>query len=287
MKIELHGICKKYGKQEALKDVSLNLEEGIYGLLGKNGAGKTTLISILMGLIKADSGRVAADGRDAAALGARFFGNIGYLPQYPKFYKEFTVAEFMEYMCALKGVPPKEGQRRTDSLLSQVNLLDARKKKIGALSGGMRQRLGIAQAMLNSPGLLVLDEPTAGLDPQERIRFRNLISQFAEGRTVLLVTHIVSDVEYIANQVIIMDSGEVIRQGKAEELERSLDGKVWEVSVEEVEAYVGGKDYMVSNVKREGGKTMVRLIGEGCPGGDAHCVGANLDEVFLYCCKER
>ena len=149
MKIELMDIHKTYGKQEVLKGISITMENGVYGLLGKNGAGKTTLINIFLGLLKADSGKVIVDGKNAAGMGSRFYGNIGYLPQYPRFYKEFSVQEFMEYMCALKCVPAKEGKERVRELLEKVNLSGSRKKKVGALSGGMRQRLGIAQAMVN------------------------------------------------------------------------------------------------------------------------------------------
>lgn len=285
MKLELEGICKSYGKQRVLKEVSLSLEEGIYGILGKNGAGKTTLIHILLGLLKADAGRVRVDGRDVQDLGSAFFSQIGYLPQYPQFYKEFSVEDFLKYMCALKGVSKKEEKERIPFLLEQVHLQDAGKKKIGALSGGMRQRLGIAQAMLNDPKLLILDEPTAGLDPKERIRFRNLISRFAAGRIVLLVTHIVSDVEYIANRLLIMDSGEIVLEGAVEELEEALYGKVWEFVTAQEETCLDSCGLLISNVKREGENTRIRLLSEKQPEQNAVSVRASLDEVFLYCCR--
>lgn len=287
MKIELRDIHKTYGKQEVLKGVSVTMENGVYGLLGKNGAGKTTLINIFLGLLKADSGQVIVDGENVAGMGSRFYGEIGYLPQYPRFYKEFSVQEFMEYMCALKGVSGKEGKERVRELLEKVNLFDSRKKKIGALSGGMRQRLGIAQAMVNHPKVLILDEPTAGLDPQERIRFRNLISEFAEGRIVLLVTHIVSDVEYIASQVIIMDQGELIHKGRVEELEKTLAGKVWQIVTEEEKKYLSMDGVLISNIRRDGEKVNIRLIAGEKPDQKAVPVEANLDEVFLYSCKGK
>lgn len=285
MKIELRDIHKTYGKQEVLKGVSVAMENGVYGLLGKNGAGKTTLINIFLGLLKADSGKVIMDERDVAGMGSQFYSNIGYLPQYPRFYREFSVQEFMEYMCVLKGVPGGEGKERIRELLDKVNLSDSRGKKVGALSGGMRQRLGIAQAMFNLPKVLILDEPTAGLDPQERIRFRNLISEFAEGRIVLLVTHIVSDVEYIASQVIIMDQGEIIHKGRIEELERTLEGKVWQVTTREEKRFLGEEGIIISNIRREGKDVHIRMISEEKPDQSAVSVGANLDEVFLCCCK--
>lgn len=285
MKIKLKGIYKKYGKQEVLKSVSMEFDEGVYGLLGKNGAGKTTIIGILLGIIKANSGEIWIDGEDIALHSKEFLNKIGYLPQYPQFYKEMQVRNFLLYMAALKGIPEHESKDKVDRLMEQVNLSDAKKKKIGALSGGMRQRLGIAQAMINEPKLLILDEPTAGLDPQERIRFRNLISKFAKNRTVILVTHIVSDVEYIANQVIVMDEGEIVCKGKIEDLEKSIDGKVWEITREN-NASTDDLDYAkVSNLKRDGEYTSLRIVSDEMPAQDAVEVKAGLEDVFLYYCR--
>ena len=204
MVIEFIGVSKQYGKKFALQDFSATLRPGVYGLLGANGAGKTTLINLLVGVLAANSGNILVDGVDIKNLGQEFLSKIGYLPQYPAFYREFTVKEFLRYMCALKGIPDKTGWLSAQVLLQEVNLPDIERKKVGALSGGMRQRLGIVQAVLGDPDILILDEPTAGLDPQERIRFRNLITRFSKNRTVLLATHIVSDVEFIANEVLLM-----------------------------------------------------------------------------------
>lgn len=284
MKIELNGICKKYGKQEVLKSISIEFEEGVYGLLGKNGAGKTTIIGILLGIIKANSGEVWIDGEDITLHSKDFLNKIGYLPQYPQFYKEMQVRSFLLYMAALKGIPKHETEKKVDSLMQEVNLLDAKNKRIGALSGGMRQRLGIAQAMINDPKLLILDEPTAGLDPQERIRFRNLISKFAKNRTVILVTHIVSDVEYIANQVIVMDEGKIVCKGKIEDLERSIDGKVWEITRANNEKTDDLDFAKVSNLKRDGEYTSLRVVSDQLPAQDAVKAKAGLEDVFLYYC---
>lgn len=285
MKIEVCGVTKTYGKQKALKSVSLELEDGVYGLLGKNGAGKTTLLNIFLGVLKADCGEIILDGKNISKLGKDFIREIGYLPQYPQFYKEFSVLEFMRYMSALKGASDKRSEMRIGQLLEEVNLADSRAKKVGALSGGMRQRLGIAQAMLNNPKILILDEPTAGLDPQERIRFRNLISRFSENRIVLLATHIVSDVEYIANQVIIMNQGAVVCKGKIEELEHSLKGKVWELLLENHDI-ADVENGIITNMKREDSKTRLRILKEKKPGETAVEAEANLEDVFLYSCKE-
>ncbi|MBD5090034.1 MAG: ABC transporter ATP-binding protein [Clostridiales bacterium] len=285
MKIKLIDICKKYGKQEVLKSVSMEFSEGVYGLLGKNGAGKTTLIGILLGIIKANSGEILIDGKPVRSQSKEFLNKIGYLPQYPQFYKEMQVYEFLCYMAALKGLPKKETKNKVEWLIEEVNLTDAKKKKVGALSGGMRQRLGIAQAMLNEPEILILDEPTAGLDPQERIRFRNLISKFAKNRTVILVTHIVSDVEYIANQVIIMDEGDIACQGNIEELENSITGKVWEVTRNKGQDMDDLDFSNVSNLKREGDNTKVRVVSDTLPTKDAIITSVGLEDVFLYYCK--
>lgn len=284
MKIELKGICKKYGKQEVLKSVSIEFDEGVYGLLGKNGAGKTTLIGILLGILKKNSGEIWIDGKKIELHSKEFLNQIGYLPQYPQFYKEMQVRKFLLYIAALKGIPEKESEHKVDTLLEEVNLSSAKKKKVGALSGGMRQRLGIAQAMLNDPKLLILDEPTAGLDPQERIRFRNLISKFANNRTVILVTHIVSDVEYIANQVILMDEGSVVCKGKIEDLEKSIEGKVWKITRENTQSMDDLDFAKVSNLKREREYTSLRVVSDELPAKDATKVDAGLEDVFLYYC---
>ena len=218
MEIRFENISKRYRRKYALREFSAALSSGVYGLLGANGAGKTTLISILVGLVKPDSGRITVEGTDVRELGREFLSKIGYLPQYPEFYRDFTVTDFLAYMCALKGIPAAEGKKRASELLAVVNLSDAGDKKVGALSGGMRQRVGIVQAMLSDPAILILDEPTAGLDPQERIRFRNLITRFSKDRMVLLATHIVSDVEFIANEVILLKEGRLICQDTPHEL---------------------------------------------------------------------
>ncbi len=283
--IELKNLSKKYGNQYALENVSLVLKNGVYGLLGINGAGKTTLINLIMGITKADSGQIYLDGKECSTLGAGFLGKIGYLPQYPQFYKEFEVYEFMDYMCALKGVQKKQSRDRIEYLLTEVNLIDSRHKKIGALSGGMRQRLGIAQAMINFPRILVLDEPTAGLDPQERIRFRNLISRFSEDRIVLLATHIVSDVEFTANKVVILNHGTIVKQGTIQELENSISGKVWEFFCENTTVYEKIRPDRIINMKRDENGIIFRTFSEECPEKGAVLVHANLDDVFLYYCR--
>ncbi len=266
----------------ALKDFTTELTEGVYGLLGANGAGKTTLINIFVGILGSDGGTVLIDGQDAGTLGKDFLSKIGYMPQYPVFYRDFTVMDFLLYMCALKGIPDGQGKKWALELLDIVNLSDAKEKKIGALSGGMRQRVGIVQAMLGDPEILILDEPTAGLDPSERIRFRNLISKFAQGRTVLLATHIVSDVECIAKEIMILKDGSLITQGTTDTLEQNIYGKVWEVTVNGEDAARLGSQYYVSNMKQQGERFLVRIVSDMLPASDAVKVSPNLEDVFLY-----
>ncbi len=282
MKISFQNVSKQYKGRYALKDFTTKLTEGVYGLLGANGAGKTTLINIFMGILGSDGGTILIDGQDAKTLGKDFLSKIGYMPQYPIFYRDFTVMDFLLYMCALKGIPAGKGKKRALELLDIVNLSEAKNKKIGALSGGMRQRVGIVQAMLGDPEILILDEPTAGLDPSERIRFRNLISKFAQGRTVLLATHIVSDVECIAKEIMILKEGSLITQGTTDTLEQNIYGKVWEVTVNGEDAARLGSQYYVSNMKQQGERFLVRIVSDMLPASDAVKVSPNLEDVFLY-----
>lgn len=287
MLVQFEHLSKKYKGKNALRDFSVTLENGVYGLLGTNGAGKTTLINTFMGIIKSDSGSIYIDQKDIRTMGADFLGNIGYLPQYPKFYRDFSVIEFMRYMCVLKDIPKDMGELRIAQLLETVNLTEAANKKVGALSGGMRQRLGIAQAMLSDPGILILDEPTAGLDPRERIRFRNLISKFAENRIVILATHIVSDIEFIANKIILLHEGNMLKFGTPAELCEELQGKIWALQLQKQDVPTELVHHTISNMGREEDGIRLRIISEEKPHPDAVPVLANLEEVFLYHCGEE
>lgn len=287
MNVQFAHLSKKYKGKYALQDFSVTLENGVYGLLGTNGAGKTTLINTFMGIIKSDGGNIYIDQKDIRTMGADFLGNIGYLPQYPKFYRDFTVIEFMRYMCALKDIPKDMGEHRIAELLETVNLTDAVNKKVGTLSGGMRQRLGIAQAMLSNPGILILDEPTAGLDPRERIRFRNLIAKFSENRIVILATHIVSDIEFIANKIILLHGGRLLKFGTPTHLCYELQDKVWALQLQESDVPTELVHHTISNMAREGDGIRLRIISEEKPHPDAVPVTANLEEVFLYHCGEE
>ena len=287
MNLRFEGLSKKYKSKYALKEFSATLENGVYGLLGTNGAGKTTLINLFMGIIKGDGGEIYIDGKNIRQMGADYLSSIGYLPQYPQFYRDFTVLEFMRYMCVLKDIPKAQGEQRIRELLDTVNLTEAASKKVGALSGGMRQRLGIAQAMLNNPGILILDEPTAGLDPRERIRFRNLISKFSEDRIIILATHIVPDIEFIANKIILLHEGSLLKYDTPAALCDELAGKVWALELQETDVPTELVHHTISNMAREGDGIRLRIISEEKPHPMAIAVPANLEEVFLYHCGEE
>lgn len=212
MELVVDGVSKQYKNSIAVDGVSLKLNNGVYGLLGANGAGKTTLMRMICGILKPTSGTISFDGTDVST--EEYRSVLGYLPQDFGYYPEFSGMDFLLYMAALKGIPKSQARRKADELLQLVSLQDAAKKKIKTYSGGMKQRLGIAQALLNDPKLLVLDEPTAGLDPKERVRFRNLIESRGRNSIVLLSTHIVSDIEHIADDVLMMKSGKLIYNGK-------------------------------------------------------------------------
>ncbi len=285
MILKLEGISKSYQDKKALIDFTATLKEGVYGLLGQNGAGKTTLINIIAGILNANEGRILYNGINVKKMGVDFISAIGYLPQFPQFYKNFKALEFLRYICAIKGVPEKVGAERIAKLLEMVNLSDVANKKIGTFSGGMRQRLGIAQAMVNDPGILILDEPTAGLDPKERIRFRNLISKFSKDRIVLLATHIVSDIEYISNEVILLREGILIKQNKPTVLMEEIRHKIWEVQVDAENSQMYLDKYSIGNIVFNEGHYVLRIISAEKPCAAAVPIAPNLEDVFLYHCE--
>lgn len=232
MELVIDHMTKRFKDKTAVDDVSLQLTSGVWGLLGANGAGKTTLMRMIAGILQPTAGEIRYDGVEIGTLGAAWRDVFGYLPQEFGFYPEFTVKNYLDYIAALKGLPKTEAKQRIDTLLETLTLGDVRNKKIVKLSGGMKRRVGIAQALLNEPEVLVLDEPTSGLDPGERVRFRNLLSEFAHDRIVLISTHIVSDVEYIATRNAIMKDGKIISSGTTGELVREMEGRVWTACVD-------------------------------------------------------
>ena len=281
--LQTEQLTKRYQHTAAVQEVTLTLGEGVYGLLGANGAGKTTLMRMLCGILEPTAGTVRYGGADIARLGEEYRALLGYLPQDFGFYLDFTGPEFLRYIAALKGLTRAETARRTGELLAQVGLTDAGKKKLRAYSGGMRQRLGIAQAMLNDPRILILDEPTAGLDPRERVRFRNLIADYAKGRTVLLSTHIVSDVEAIADEILLMKAGRIVERGTVSALAATARGKVWTLRTDAATAARLEGVYTVANLHHTGpeGTVELRLITADPPAG-ATPAEPTLEDVYLW-----
>ena len=287
MKLELDHLTKKFGDFTAVNHINLTMKNGVYGLLGVNGAGKTTLMRMLCTLLKPTSGTIRCDGRDIFKMDSEYRRLLGYLPQEFGFYPQFSVQDYLLYIAALIGIPPAAAKERVKELLFKVGLSKAAHKKMKKLSGGMKRRAGIAQAMLNNPKILILDEPTAGLDPNERIRFRNLISELSEQRLVLLSTHIVSDIEYIANEIWLMKDGELMHKGSADEIINSMPETVWECFVEKNMVSDFIKRYRISNMKTEPDGIILRIISQERPFTNAKCVKASLEDVFLYYFGEK
>lgn len=287
MELQLQHLNKHYGTKYAINDINTTLTPGVYGLLGANGAGKTTLICMICGVLKPTSGKIRLNGKTIEELGEHYYSHLGYMPQNFGFYPDFTAREFMRYMAAVKGLDKKKAKTRTEELLELVNLHDVADKKIKSFSGGMKQRLGIAQAELNTPDILILDEPTAGLDPKERVRFRNLISNFAKEKIVILSTHIVSDVSYIADTILMMKDGTFLLQEPMATVTDCINGKVWELLVDEREAAEYSSRFSVVNLHHEDGKVHLRMIHDTAPATDAMTVPPSLEDLFLYYFQEE
>ena len=280
MELSIDRLTKQYQNKIAVDRISLRLNTGIYGLLGANGAGKTTLMRMVCGILKPTSGTITFDGIDVSE--ERYRSMLGYLPQDFGYYPEFTGEDFLLYMAALKGMRKPQARRKTVELLKLVSLHDVAKKKIKTYSGGMKQRVGIAQALLNNPKILILDEPTAGLDPKERVRFRNLLSEYAGDKIVILSTHIVSDIEAIADEVLLMKKGKVILQGTVPELIHKANGKVWELSVSPQEARQWQTKTTVANLRHEGKEIILRIISDNMPSERAVPCEATLEDLYLF-----
>ena len=282
MKLVFENISKLYGDFPALSGVNLSLDNGVYGLLGPNGAGKTTLMRIMTDLLKPSTGRVLLDGKDIAVLGADFRRRLGYLPQDFGFYPNYTAEQYLLYIARLKGLTKFEAKKQTNDLLEMVGLYEKRGQKMKGLSGGQRQRVGIAQALLGDPDVLVLDEPTAGLDPEERIRFRGIISNLSRQKTVLLSTHIVSDLEAVANEMILLKKGQVLTVQKPHDLLRKLDGMVWTVSVPCENERDFAEKYPCSNIMHDGEISVLRMLSREKPHDEAVSERPNMEDMYLY-----
>ena len=282
MKLSIEGVGKQYrGGVWGLKDFSLDLGPGVVGLLGPNGAGKSTLMRILATIARPTEGRVAWNGTDIAQAPDPLRAVLGYLPQDFGVYPNLSAQEFLHYIAAAKGLPPPEARRRIEDLLRMVNLADARGRMLGSFSGGMRQRVGIAQALLNDPELLIVDEPTAGLDPEERVRFRGLLAELSAERIVILSTHIVSDVEAVATRIVLIHQGRLVCQAAPEELLRTAEGRVWEWVVPSSELAGLRQRLLISGTQRRSDGIRVRAVSDGPPAPEAQAVAPNLEDAYL------
>lgn len=287
MKLELDDLTKEFGGFVAVDHINLTMANGVYGLLGVNGAGKTTLMRMLCTLLKPTGGNIYCNGKDIFEMDGEYRNLLGYLPQDFGFYPEFTVNDYLLYIATIKGVRPAVARERTNELISKVGLAKVANKKLKKLSGGMKRRAGIAQAMLNNPKILILDEPTAGLDPNERIRFRNLISELSEERLVLLSTHIVSDIEYIANEILMMKDGAILNKGTLDEIISAMPEKVWNCPVPQQAVSSMTKEYKISNIYSDNQCVDLRIISAEKPCETAICVRPSLEDVFLYYFGEK
>ncbi len=282
MELSLNKLTRRYGEMVAVDDASIVMERGVYGLLGVNGAGKTTLMRMVTTLIRPSQGSITYDGKDIFELGGTYRRELGYLPQDFGYYPDLSVQDYLMYIAAIKGLREAFAKRRTGELLEQIGMGRHARTKMRKLSGGMLRRVGIAQAMMNDPKVLVLDEPTAGLDPSERVRFRNLIGELSEDRLVLLSTHIVSDIEFVANRIVLMDHGRLTLTGTPEEVVSSIGTGVWDFVVPrgEVNRYL--KRYLVVNMKSGADGVELRVLAENPPMTGARRVRATLEDAFLF-----
>ena len=287
MQLTIDDVSKRYsGGNWALRNFSLQLGPGVLGLLGPNGAGKTTLMSILATITRATEGRVSWNNDDLASRPDALRSTLGYLPQDFGVYPNLNAVEFLEYLAAVKGLDGPASKRRIDELLNLVNLTDVRKRPLGGYSGGMKQRIGIAQALLNDPKLLIVDEPTAGLDPEERVRFRNLLSELSGERIIILSTHIVSDVEATATDIALISQGTLVAHASPESLLQRVEGKVWEWILPSTDLNAARQRYLISNTARRSDGVHARVIADKPPD-HAQPVTPNLEDAYLYCLSQH
>ena len=278
----VNNVSKKYGSFYALKDINLEFNNGVYALLAPNGAGKTTLIKLLTTLIFPTSGEILYKGTDIVSLDGEYRDIIGYLPQDFGYYRNYTPRKFLLYLAALKGIKKEDAVEKVKEVLKVVSLENVENKKMKGFSGGMIQRVGIAQALLNDPKILILDEPTAGLDPKERVRFRNLLSDLSRDRIVIISTHIVSDIEFISYEVIMIKDHKVLYKDSIENICSTLDGMVYETSMTFEESKEFRKKYILLSEKQDGGIMKDRFISQGNNDEKWVRVNPNIEDVFLY-----
>ncbi len=283
MELSIEHVSKQFQDMKAVEDFTLHLTPGVWGLLGANGAGKTTLMRMIAGIMDPTEGQILYDGIPIQELGETYRDIFGYLPQEFGFYPEFTVKDYLHYVAVLKGLPDREIKRKIQELLEMLTLSHVKNKKIAKLSGGMKRRVGIAQALLNEPEVLILDEPTSGLDPGERVRFRKLLSEFAQNRIVLISTNIVSDVEYIATQNAIMKGGKLLAAGSTEELIHMIDGKVWTTQIPMSRLSEYENKLLIVNLRNEeNGQLTIRYLAEEPYTDTSVSVTPHLEDLYLW-----
>jgi ABC-type multidrug transport system ATPase subunit len=283
MQLTIQNLGKQYKRDFwGLKDFSLEIKPGILGLLGPNGAGKSTLMRMLATITKPTQGTILWNGADMVRSPDKLRTVLGYLPQDFGVYPNLNAVEFLEYMAAIKGLDASAARKRIDELLQVVNLVEAARRPLGGYSGGMKQRVGIAQALLNDPQVLIVDEPTVGLDPEERVRFRNLLSDLSGERIVILSTHIVSDVEAIATHIVLVNQGKLLRECAPEDLLKELENKVWEWTVHSDDLPALKQKHILSGTIRRSDGVQVRVVSANQPEADAHSVSPNLEDAYLF-----
>ncbi len=280
MEIKAENLTRKFGAKRAIDDLNFTLPEGVYGLLGDNGAGKSTLMRILVAIDHQSNGKVTLDGRDIFQMNDDYRNLVGYIPQDFEVYPAFTAREFLEYMGALKGLSKRELKNKVPEVLQFVNLEDVGDKKVKTFSGGMKRRAGIAQAIINDPKILIFDEPTAGLDPHERIRFSNIISEMGKDKIILFSTHIISDIEAITTQVIILNRGKIQKQGNVQKLLAQIEGKVFTEEMDNARLAAFKTKNRIVRIRQEGNLVSVRYLGEGGPG--ATGCEPTLEDYYIY-----
>ena len=282
MELKLEHISKSYGKNKALSDFSMTFTSGIYALLGPNGSGKSTLMNIITDNLKADAGEIFFDGENVKKMGVRFREKIGFMPQYPGLYPNFTAREFLFYMATLKDIPKKQMKAAVEAVLSAVELSDVAEQKISSFSGGMKQRLALAQATLGDPEIIILDEPTAGLDPKQRISVRNYISSIALKKIVIIATHVVSDIEFIAKDAIILKKGVVIDEAPPAVLTKKMENKVWNLHCRDSEVTNYESRYRVTSIaKAEDDFAELRVLSDTKPTETAEMLSPTLEDYYL------
>ena len=284
MKLTINSLNKNFGKKTVLNNINLELTEGVYGILGANGSGKSTLMKIIATVLNPTSGQIRFNNKEISVIGSEYRSSLGYLPQNVPFYKDFTAEYFLTYIAYLNGIDKKDIKEKVSEILDSVGLGNHKKEKIKSFSGGMKQRIGIAQTLINDPKILIVDEPTAGLDPKERIRFRNLLSSISANRIVLLSTHIVSDIDFIAKEIIIIKKGKIVKKNTPQELLNELEDKVWITTIEDnfntLKDYE--ENYKVGNIVRNANGVELRIISDEKPSGNSKKVTPNLEDLYLY-----